>query len=479
MAKRIVLRGGRVLDAKTRFDAVADVVVTDGVIEDIVDEYDAGTGDDVIDATDKWVIPGHIDAHAHFAGTSDFGFDSVIGLKQLARAGVTTAIDLGGSMDILYDAVKRGGTGINMASLMRITPGVTISSIEPDRAELEQVLMDGLATGSIGAKMWGGYDPLTPDGTARVIETCNSLGVHVAFHVGTTETGSRLDGLREVPEMLGTNGRLHIAHVNAYCRGSILEAHEEVAEALQIIDSLGSRVISEVHMAIPNFTRGECGPDGSVVNDVPRNCLRLRGYDTNIDGMRAAIRDGYGSVVMLGDDRLDLVSGTAGLAEFDRLKSMTPMSFPVNLPSTAFALTAAKDGDGKFIVDAVASDGGILPRNVNIEQTIAMVKFGALEPLEAVEKLSYNPSRMFGLTNKGRLEPGADADITVIDPQTGIATDTVVGGRAVIRDGAIVTSGGTILTTERGKTAAANSRIPYEIIEPMKGLMYSRDSVPG
>lgn len=478
MANRIVLRGGRVLDAKTRFDAVADVVISGGIVEDIVDEYEVGAGDDVIDASGKWVIPGHIDAHAHFAGTSDFGFDSVIGLKQLARAGVTTAIDLGGSMDTLYDAVRRGGTGINMASLMRITPSANISSAEPDRAELDQVLTDGLATGSIGAKMWGGYDPLTPEGTARVIEACNTLGTHVAFHVGTTETGSRLDGLREVPEILGANGRLHIAHINAYCRGSILEPHEEVIEALQIIEELGPRVVSEVHMAVPNFTRGECAPDGSIVNDVPRNCLRLRDYEANIDGMRAAIRDGYGSVVMLVNDRLDLVSGAAGLAEFDRLKSMTPMSFPVNLPSTAFALTAAKDGEGKFVVDAVASDGGILPRNVNIEQTIAMVKFGALEPLEAVAKLSYNPARMFGLTNKGRLESGADADITVINPQTGGATDTVVGGKVVLRDGYIVSSGGTIFTTDRGKIAAANSGIPYEIIEPLQGLMYSRVSDP-
>jgi len=479
MASRTVLYGGRVLDAKTRFDAVGDVIISGGIVEDIVDEYAVGAGDEVIEAFGKWVIPGHIDAHAHFAGTSDFGFDSVIGLKQLASAGVTTAIDLGGSMDILYDAVKRGGTGINMASLMRITPGGTVSSEEPDRAELKQVLTDGLGTGSIGAKMWGGYDPLTPEGTARVIEACNALGAHVAFHVGTTETGSRLDGLREVPEILGANGRLHIAHINAYCRGSILEAHEEVVEALQIIESLGQRVVSEVHMAIPNFTRGECAPDGSIVNDVPRNCLLLRDYEPNIDGMRTAIRDGYGSVLMLGDDRLYLVSGTAGLAEFDRLKSMAPMSFPVNLPSTAFALSAAKDSDGKFIIDAVASDGGVLPRNVNIEQTIAMVKFGALEPLEAVEKLSYNPARMFGLVNKGSLESGADADITVIDPQTGEATDTLVGGKVVVRDGNLVSSGGTILTTERGKTAATDSGIPYEIIEPMKGLMYSPYSTTG
>ncbi|NQW17488.1 MAG: amidohydrolase family protein [Chloroflexi bacterium] len=479
MANRIILRGGRIIDTKTRFDAVADLVVSDGVVQDIVHEYEPGAGDDVIDVTGKWVIPGHIDAHAHFAGPPDFGFDSVIGLNQLALAGVTTAIDLGGSMEVLYESIIRGGTGINVASLIRVAPGHSISSTEPARTEVDSVIAEGLSTGSIGAKMWGGYYPLTPEGTARVIESCNRMGAHVAFHVGTTESGSRLDGLREIPEILGSNGRLHIAHVNAYCRGSILKPNEEVAEALQIIESLGTRVVSEVHMAVPNFTRGDCGPDGEVLNDVPRNCLRLRDYAPNIDGMRSAISDGYGSVVVAAGDHLELVSGKAGLAEFERGDSNVPMSFPVNLPSTAFALTSAKDANGKFIVDAVASDGGILPRNVNIEQTIAMVRFGALEPLEAVEKLSYNPARMFGLENKGRLEPGADADITVIDPQTGVATDTVVGGKPVLRAGKIVGSGGTVLITDRGQSAATTAGVSYEIIEPSKGLMYSRDSVPG
>ena len=469
-----VIKGGRVLDYESGLDAVRDVAIQDGKIVGVDDDYDPGDSPDVdvIDAVGQWVMPGVVDAHAHFAGPPDFGFDPAIGLVQLAAAGVTTAIDLGGQMDVLFDGVARAGTGITLGSLMRIAPGQTIDSETPQIDELTDVISAGLAAGSLGAKMWGGYYPLTPEGTARVIHVCNELGAHVAFHVGTTETGSRLDGLREVSEILGSTGRLHIAHVNAYCRGSILSPEEEVAEALQILQSLRSQTVSEVHMAIPNFTRGACGPDGAVLNDVPRNCLRLRGYEVNRDGMRAAISDGYGSVVVVRGDRLELVTGKDGLAAFEARDSDVPMSFPVNLPSTAFALTEARDDDNEFIVDAVASDGGVLPRNVNIEQTMAMVRFGAITPLEAVAKLSFNPAEMFGLHAKGRLSPGADGDVTIVDPASGSATTTLAGGKTVLRDGSIVGTGGTVLVTAAGESAARASGLEYAVLDVSQSRMY-------
>ena len=110
-------------------------------------------------------------------------------------------------------------------------------------------------------------------------------------------------------------------------------------------------------------------------------------------------------------------------------------------------LTTAKDKDGDFVVDAVASDGGSHPRNINIESTMGLVRFGALTPLEMAVKLSWNPSRMFGLVNKGHLSEGADADITVIDPERGKATRSFVAGAPVLADGDVMASGGTLLVT--------------------------------
>ena len=62
------------------------------------------------------------------------------------------------------------------------------------------------------------------------------------------------------------------------------------------------------------------------------------------------------------------------------------------------------------------------PFGINsLETTLALVATHLIEPghltwLKAVEKLSTNPARLLQLTGKGSLEPGADADVTIIDP---------------------------------------------------------------
>ena len=106
------------------------------------------------------------------------------------------------------------------------------------------------------------------------------------------------------------------------------------------------------------------------------------------------------------------------------------MSFPVNLPSTAFKLTTAKSESGEFIVDAVSTDGGCHPRNVAIQSSMALVKFGALTPLGDGDEAIADAGAMMGLPNKGHFSEGADADITVINPETNEPTMRFCGGKA-------------------------------------------------
>jgi len=114
-----------------------------------------------------------------------------------------------------------------------------------------------------------------------------------------------------------------------------------------------------------------------------------------------------------------------------------------------------------------------LPRNVNIEQCMQLVKFGGLEPLELVTKLSLNPAKMIGLENKGRLSEGKDGDLTIIDPLYGRAVYGVVAGRLVMIDGRVVGNGAKILTTQRGVAAVEETGIPYQVIDLTKAMMYA------
>jgi hypothetical protein len=246
-----------------------------------------------------------------------------------------------------------------------------------------------------------------------VISAANEQLAWVAFHVGTKETGSDLNGLREVPEITGS-GRLHIAHINSYCRGFVLDNVAECREALDIIASKRGQFVTEAYLAQANGTSGLCDEEGNLVSGVPQNCLKARGYPPTDAGMRQALLDGYGSALVESGGRVILVTGEEAVRVWERASTNAALSFPVNPASSAFILATEKYDDGEFRIDAVSTDGGSYPRNVAIERTMALVSFGALSLSEAVVKLSVNPAQMIGLLNKGHFSVGADGDVTIV-----------------------------------------------------------------
>ena len=467
----LLLVGGTVLDPANNRHEIVGIAISGGRIACVEPEIDQGLADSVADVSGQWVMPGMIDGHVHVGGRRTT-WDPALGHRMLAMAGVTTGIDFGSTPEQLIDGMQRLGAGLNMGGLFVMRPGETIPNDDPPPAEVEGIVSDALQRGAIGIKIIGGYDPFTPEVTANIISECNVQRAYIGFHVGTKRAGSRLDGLREVPELVG-NGRLHVAHINAYTRGSILDPLEEVQEALSILTSMKGQLNSEVHQAVPNGTSGRCDSEGNVLANVCQNCLKLRDYPTTADGIRQAIKDGYATVITEKNNSVQRVGGDEALSIFDELHTDCSLSFPVNLPQSAMLLTTSKDSQGDFIVDAVASDGGSHPRNINIESTMALVRFGALSPLEMVIKLSWNPSRMFGLLNKGHFSEGADADITVIDPEQGRAIATYVGGEAVLANGEVHTNGGTLLVTQEGISTAKSSGLDFEVLDLQKSKLYA------
>ena len=153
-------------------------------------------------------------------------------------------------------------------------------------------------------------------------------------------------------------------------------------------------------------------------------------------------------------------------------RSNVGMSFPVNLPSSAFRLTTAKNSSDEFIVNAISTDGGSHPRNVAIQSAMALVAFNALTPLEMAEKLSWNAAKMLGLYNKGNFSEGADADVTVLDPERNQPEMSLVAGKLIMYKGQPVGSGGTLLVAQEGRRIAAASGLPYQVIDLSQSKLY-------
>ncbi|MDA0232108.1 MAG: amidohydrolase family protein [Chloroflexi bacterium] len=468
----LVLRGGHVADPANNVDGVRDIGFRLGKIAEVADRIDDSLADDVIDVSGKIVMPGHIDTHAHLSGPFDQSGIRAFGHVMLAESGTTTALDLAGEPVALSEGMKNKGAGMNVATLLGLVPHTTVREDDPSLPLMREVVSGALRRGAIGVKLLGGYYPFTPESTSNVIAAANEQMAWVAFHIGSKDSGSDLTGLREVPEIVG-GGRLHIAHVNSYCRGLVLDNLAECNEAFEIIESKRSQFVTEAYLAQINGTNGKCDEDGNLVYNVAQNCLKARGYPTTDAGMRQALLDGYGGALVERGGRVIIVTGEEAVRAWEDQSTDASLSFPVNPATSAFTLATAKYDDGEFRVDAVSTDGGSLPRNVAIERTMALVNFGALSLLEAATKLSYTPSRMLGLLNKGHLSEGADGDVTVIDRQTGKATMSLVDGAPIMINGRVVGSGGTWLVTGDGEKAAKSSGLPYEIIDLEQSRLYA------
>jgi len=149
------------------------------------------------------------------------------------------------------------------------------------------------------------------------------------------------------------------------------------------------------------------------------------------------------------------------------------VSFPVNSRATAFLTTTEKDENGRYIIPALATDGGGIPRNFLLSHGLSLVRFNALSLTEFVHKCCHTPAQILGLPNKGHLAPGADADVVVVDPSRQQAVLTVAGGKVIMVGGAITSKRGTIITTERGAKNLTARSIPAEVADLAGGLFYN------
>lgn len=112
-AYSILIRGGRVIDAKNKLNEIMDVAIRDGKIAAVAKNIDPGLADQVVNAAGMYVTPGLIDLHTHvFAGTEpdhaySNGSSAVPPDGFTFRAGVTTVVDCGGAGWKSFPAFKR------------------------------------------------------------------------------------------------------------------------------------------------------------------------------------------------------------------------------------------------------------------------------------------------------------------------------------------------------------------------------------
>ncbi len=441
----VILKNGHVVDPKNHRDGIYDIAIENGRIAEVAPSLE-GRAKAVEDCTGLLVVPGIIDAHMHLGSI----YGSPYGARMTALSGVTSCLDMAGPLDEILADGHRTGTGLNVAIMDRLEPSERYGTNDPTLAQVTDFADTCTKKGALGVKLVGGHWPLTPEACRRTIEVCNERGYAVAWHAGTTTAQSDIEGVRQSVEIAG-DMRLHLAHINSYCRGRINNAEEEAREAIELLKA-HPNIWSEAYLSQFNGTHLTCDEEGNALDFVTKHCLSLFNLPPTAEGIRMALRRNIAHVLQDTGYVTEIVRGEEAIKEWESRGTKNVVGcFPVNAASSRLMLASAKRDDGTFVVDAISTDGGCIPRNVIVANGIALVKFGALSLSEFVLKSSLNTARHLGLFDRGHFTEGAVADITIIDQDKGEAVETFVSGAVNMKNGVLYGRSMTVITTERGQ----------------------------
>jgi len=212
---RTLLTGGTIVSMDPAVpDGVGDVLITDGVITEIGPDIIAPDAE-VIDATDRVVMPGFVDTHRHtwqtaFRGIGadwtfaeyltaihgtlkphyrpeDIYLGNLIGRLEALNSGITTMLDWfhAAQSPAHTDAAIDGLRGAPGRSIFCYGGG--FGRPDPIDAELRRVREaipdgNGLLTMALGLR---GPQLTTMDVTAADLKTANELGLRSSVHVGS------------------------------------------------------------------------------------------------------------------------------------------------------------------------------------------------------------------------------------------------------------------------------------------------------
>jgi N-acyl-D-aspartate/D-glutamate deacylase len=398
----VVILSGRVIDPESGLDGVRNVGISGQTIKVITPE--PITGKTTIDATGLVVAPGFIDLHQHDNEPSDCALN--------VMDGVTSALELEtGTADVDAWYAKRAGKalinfGVSAGHLpARVAvmgdPGGDYpsgdaahrSATEKEIADIKALLVRGLERGAVAV---GTKPGLTPGASnwemLEVFRVAAQFRAPVVDHQRDTRTDRatlETRGLLGVEEAVAasaiTGAPLHIAHVFSP------RVFQMIAEA----QAKGMDVTTE------------CYP-----------------YTSGAIPLQSAIFD-PGWQERLGIEYKDLIWAETGerLTEesFARYRKIPTTKRVIYTALTENAVRAAVANPLTMII----SDGNRYhPREAGTYSRVLgkYVREGkALTLMEALRKMTVMPARRLEqrapmMKKKGRITAGADADITIFDP---------------------------------------------------------------
>jgi len=380
---KLLIENGRVIDPSQGLDRVTNLLIQDGRIAG----YDCARNgqDTIIDAQGKIVAPGLIDMHVHLREPGREEDETIATGTAAALAGGFTSIACIPNTEPPIDTQATVEFVQHQAALADRCNVFVVACVSKNR--------EGKELAEIGQLVKAGAVAFSDDGAPvynaelmrRAFEYCLMFDKPILNHEEVMEltTGgvmheglvSLILGLPGMPAaaedvMTGrdiilaeaTGGRIHVMHVST--AGSV--------ELVRRAKRRGVRVTTEV-----------CPHHFTLTDD----CLRR--FDSNYK-MSPPLRsrgDMQACITGLADGTIDVIcTDHAPHAPEKKMQELDRAPFGIIGLETCLPLV--------------------------IQQ---LIEPGILTWPQAIEKMTINPAKVLGI-NKGTLRPGADADVTIIDP---------------------------------------------------------------
>lgn len=143
--------------------------------------------------------------------------------------------------------------------------------------------------------------------------------------------------------------------------------------------------------------------------------------------------------------RVDLTTGTTPeILEQGEVNAARGLSRLLDADVPVARISFSSDGQGSLpVFHAEGTYAGLQVGSVS--SLFSEVRDAVLDegvPLEtAIRVITCNPARLHGLTRKGCLEVGADADVVLLGESSLAVATVVAGGRVVVRDRRAIVAG--------------------------------------
>lgn len=492
----VILEGGTVYDGAGAAPRPADVGLRGDRVA-AVGDLSAAEAERRIDVTGLAVAPGFIDTHSH--ATSSSWERSDIRQRPLAesylRQGVTTAMggQDGGSPLPIGDYLSRleeAGAAINIGLFVghgtvrgHVMGAVDRAPTDAERERMRALVQQAMEDGAFGLSSGLEYTPGTYAETDELIDLARVTAPYEGLYIShIRDEGGRL--LESVEEVIQVAEGADVAGQVTHHKVVGPDRWGNSAASLQRIERARSRnvdVTSDVYpyaasstgltILFPSWSReGGSAALKDRLND-PEARPRIRDAITRHVN---AERGGDPSTIVLSrcawNAALDGKSLADVLAERGRTVTVEAAAeLAIDLQAQGgcrVVLHSMAEEDVRRIMQhptsMIASDGGIPAPGVGAPHprsygTFARVlghhvrEEGVLSMREAIHKMTGLPARRLALADRGVLQEGAIADVTVFDPTTIIDHATFadphqfasgvqhvfVAGEAVLRDGSV------------------------------------------